>query len=146
MPAIPCPDAAGVDAEQDIVNKQGREPIKIAITTTGHDLDAMVDARFGRAPQFLIYHSKTGAFSLKENTQNLNAAQGAGIQSAMHLANERVDAVISGNCGPKAFAVLDAAKIKVYTCSDCTIAHALERLKIGELSLAEKANVEGHWV
>lgn len=120
--------------------------MEIAITTAGHDLDAKVDTRFGRAPQFLIYYSKTGAFTVKENTQNLNAAQGAGIQSAMHLANERVDAVITGNCGPKAFAVLDAAQIKVYICSDCTIAHALDLLKRNKLTAVEKANVEGHWV
>ncbi|MDF7806975.1 NifB/NifX family molybdenum-iron cluster-binding protein [Pontiellaceae bacterium B12219] len=119
--------------------------MEIAITTAGYDLDAMVDTRFGRAPRFLIYYSKTGAFTVKENTQNLNAAQGAGIQTAMHLANAKVDAVITGNCGPKAFAVLDAAKIKVYTCAGCSLAHALELLKKGELKPAEKANVEGHW-
>lgn len=119
--------------------------MKIAITTAGQDLNAMVDTRFGRAPQFLIFDLKTGSFSIKENSQNLNAAQGAGIQSATHLANEQVDAVITGNCGPKAFAVLDAAKIKVYTCADCTIAQALDLLKKNELKPAEKANVEGHW-
>jgi predicted Fe-Mo cluster-binding NifX family protein len=119
--------------------------MKIAITTAGQDLTAMVDTRFGRAPQFLIYDSETDGVTLKENTQNLNAAQGAGIQSATHLANEQVDAVITGNCGPKAFAVLDAAKIKVYTCADCTIAHAIELLKNNELTPAENANVEGHW-
>lgn len=120
--------------------------MKIAITTAGHDLDAMVDTRFGRAPQFLIYYTERGAFTIKENTQNLNAAQGAGIQSATHLATEQVDAVITGNCGPKAYAVLDAARIKVYTCSDCTISHALTLLKNNELTPAENANVEGHWV
>lgn len=120
--------------------------MKIAITTAGHDLEAKVDTRFGRAPRFLIYYTERGVFTAKENTQNLTAAQGAGIQSATHLANEQVDAIITGNCGPKAYAVLDAAQIKVYTCSDCTIAHALELLKKGELMPAEKANVEGHWV
>lgn len=69
----------------------------IAITTAGNDLSAEVDTRFGRAPQFLIYNTETNDFTLKENTQNLNAAQGAGIQSATNIANENVDAVISGN-------------------------------------------------
>jgi predicted Fe-Mo cluster-binding NifX family protein len=119
--------------------------MEIAITTAGFDLDGMVDTRFGRAPRFLIYYSKTGAFTIKENTQNLNAAQGAGIQTAMHLANSKVDAVITGNCGPKAFAVLDAAKIKVFLCSDCSIEQALQMLKKNELTPLEKANVEGHW-
>lgn len=120
--------------------------MKVAITTAGHDLDAKVDPRFGRAPRFLIYFSERGVFTSKENTQNLNAAQGAGIQTATHLANEQVDAVITGNCGPKAYAVLDAAQIKVYTCPGCTVGDAIEKLTRGELKAAEKANVEGHWV
>jgi predicted Fe-Mo cluster-binding NifX family protein len=120
--------------------------MKIAITTAGNDLNAAIDTRFGRAPQFLIYHSKTGAYSIKENTQNLNAAQGAGIQSATTLANEQVDCVITGNCGPKAYATLDAAGIKVYTCADATVGEAIERLKRGELKPSDEANVEGHWM
>lgn len=119
--------------------------MKIAITTDGNDLDAKVDPRFGRAPRFLIYFSKTGAFTLKENTQNLNAAQGAGIQSAMHLCSEEVDCVITGHCGPKAFATLDAGGIKVYTCPDTTVGEAIRLLKKGELAPTREANVEGHW-
>lgn len=119
--------------------------MKIAITTAGRDLDAKVDPRFGRAPRFLIYYTERGVFTAKENTQNINAAQGAGIQTATHLANEQVDAIITGNCGPKAFAVLDAAQIKVYTSPDCTVGQAIEKLKRGELIAAQGANVEGHW-
>ncbi len=120
--------------------------MKIAVSTSGEDLGAAVDTRFGRAPRFLIYETETGAFSLKENKQNLNAAQGAGIQSATCVAEEEVDAVITGNCGPKAYAVLDAASIKVYTCSGATVSEAVEQLRKGELKPAEEANVEGHWV
>ena len=120
--------------------------MKIAITTNGDGLDARVDPRFGRAPRFLVYFLETGAFTLKENTQNLHAAQGAGIQSAMHLCGEEVDCVITGHCGPKAFATLDAAGIKVYTCADTTVGEAIRRLKNGKLAPASEANVEGHWV
>lgn len=120
--------------------------MKIAITTAGNDLNAPVDTRFGRAPRFLIFHTETDVFTIKENTQNLNAAQGAGIQTATHLAKEQVDCVITGNCGPKAFAVLDAAGIKIYTCSDMTIQEAIDKLKIGELEESSEANVEGHWM
>lgn len=108
-------------------------------------MDAAIDARFGRAPGFLIYHSETGIFNFKENTQNLNAAQGAGIQSAIHLCDEGVDCVITGNCGPKAFATLCAAGIKVYTSFGTTVGEAIEKLKSGELEAAEEANVEAHW-
>lgn len=120
--------------------------MKIAITTGGQDLAAPVDTRFGRVPQFLIYHSETGVYTIKENTQNLNAAQGAGIQSAMHLCNEGVDCVITGNCGPKAFATIDAAGVEVYLCNSTSVGSAIEQLKEGKLKKADGANVEGHWV
>jgi predicted Fe-Mo cluster-binding NifX family protein len=120
--------------------------MKIAITTAGDNLNAMVDTRFGRAPRFLIYDVETGTFTIKENTQNLNAAQGAGIQSATNVAEEKVDAILSGNCGPKAFATLRAADIKVYTCSAIAIHEAIEKFKQGELPESAEANVEGHWM
>ncbi|QBG48481.1 dinitrogenase iron-molybdenum cofactor biosynthesis protein [Verrucomicrobia bacterium S94] len=120
--------------------------MKIAISTSGENLSAPVDTRFGRAPRFLIYDTETGTFSLKENKQNLNAAQGAGIQSAACVCEEQVDAVITGNCGPKAFAVLDAAGVKVFTCENTVVSKAVEQLRKGELQPAEEANVEGHWV
>ena len=120
--------------------------MKIAVTTTGNDLDAQIDPRFGRAPQFLICDTETGAILLKENKQNLNAAQGAGIQSAVKLCEEKVDCVITGNCGPKAFATLSAAGIAVYIGVDGTVGEAIEKLKRGELEVAGEANVEGHWV
>lgn len=120
--------------------------MKIAITTSGQDLSAQVDTRFGRAPQFLIFDTETETFTIKENTQNLNAAQGAGIQTATHLAKEQVDCVITGNCGPKAYATLTAAEIKVYTCADSSIRDAIEKLNKGELTVSDEANVEGHWM
>jgi len=119
--------------------------VKIAITTAGEDLSAPIDARFGRAPRFLIYQTGTGAFHLKENAQNLNAAQGAGIQAAMNLCQEKVDAVITGNCGPKAFAALEAARIAVYACEGLPAGEAIEKLKRGELERVGQATVEGHW-
>lgn len=120
--------------------------MRIALTTSGSNLDATLDRRFGRAPKFLIYDTDFGTYHVKNNLQNLNAAQGAGIQSAMHLAEEHVDCVITGNCGPKAYATLDAAGIAVYTCKEGTVNEAIGQFKQGRLTKTEKANVEAHWV
>lgn len=120
--------------------------MRIAITTAGNDLDAPLDPRFGRAPKFIIYDTDFGTFHVKDNEQNLNAAQGAGIQSALHLKAERVDSVITGNCGPKAFATLDAAGIAIYTCKALPISKVIEQFIARKLTKAECANVEAHWV
>jgi predicted Fe-Mo cluster-binding NifX family protein len=120
--------------------------MKIAFTTAGNDLSAPLDSRFGRAPKFLIYDLDAGAFTLADNQQNLNAAQGAGIQSAQNIARLGVSALVSGHCGPKAFRVLQAAGIKIYNSSAATVKEALDLFRAGKLHEASSADVEGHWV
>jgi predicted Fe-Mo cluster-binding NifX family protein len=119
--------------------------MKIAITTSGSDLTAAVDSRFGRAPTFLIYDTETTKYTLAYNQQNMNASQGAGIQSAQTVASIGATALITGHCGPKAFRVLAAANIKVYTTTAATIAEALALYREGKLTESVAADVEGHW-
>lgn len=121
--------------------------MKIAISANSNSFDSPVDVRFGRAAGFIIYDTKTSQFNFVENTQNLEAAQGAGIQAAQNVLEHQVEAVITGNCGPKAFKVLNSAGAKIYTVSsDLTIAKAVEKFNNSELEESKDANVEGHWM
>jgi len=120
--------------------------MKIAFTTSGETPDAPLDSRFGRAAKFLLYDLESETFEVIDNQQNLNAAQGAGIQSAETVARLGAKSLVTGHCGPKAFRVLLAAGIKVYTTEAPTIAAALEEYRSGKLAEANSADVEGHWV
>ncbi len=120
--------------------------MKIAVTASGASLDAPLDPRFGRAARFILVDSATGAFTVHDNTQNLNAAQGAGIQAAETVSQLGAEVVITGHCGPKAFRALQAAGIQVVTGAAGTVREAVERFQKGELKPATDANVEGHWV
>ena len=120
--------------------------MKIAITTSGNNLNAPLDGRFGRAPKFIIYDLDTKTFEIIDNEQNLNAAQGAGIQSAQNIARLGVKALVTGHCGPKAFRVLAAAGIKIYNTSAATVAEALDQYRAATIAEATSADVEGHWV
>ena len=120
--------------------------MKVALTTSGNDLDAPLDGRFGRAPQFLIYDLDANTFSVIDNRQNLNAAQGAGIQSAETVARSGAKILVTGHCGPKAFRVLSAAGIKLYRTDAPTVAAALEQYRSGKLTEAKAADVDGHLV
>lgn len=120
--------------------------MKITFTTSGNDLNAPLDSRFGRAPKFLIYDLDTKSFEVADNAQNINAAQGAGIQSAQNIARLGVGAVITGHCGPKAFRALQAAGIKIFNTSASTVKEALEQYCGGKMKEATSADVEGHWV
>ncbi len=120
--------------------------MKIVFTTAGTDLEAPLDPRFGRAPKFLVYDLTKETFAVHDNRQNLNAAQGAGIQSAQTLVQLGGQALVTGHCGPKAFRVLTAAGVKVYNCEVGTVKEALASYRQGKLTPADDADVEGHWV
>ncbi len=119
--------------------------MKIAISSDGKDLDSNVDQRFGRAAYFIIYDTDADQYVVVENTQNLQASQGAGIQAAQNVVRQNVQLVISGNFGPKAFATLNAAGIKMAFRLSGNITQAVEAAKSGGLEYAKDANVEGHW-
>ncbi|MCA1808204.1 MAG: NifB/NifX family molybdenum-iron cluster-binding protein [Kiritimatiellia bacterium] len=119
--------------------------MKIAITSSGKNMTDMLDTRFGRAKYFIVVDTETGKGEAHDNQQNLNAAQGAGIQAAQAVANLGVAAVISGNLGPKAFQTLQAADIKMYLCDQVPVAEAVQRFQAGELKDLQSANVAGHW-
>ncbi|MFZ0726686.1 MAG: NifB/NifX family molybdenum-iron cluster-binding protein [Desulfobacterales bacterium] len=120
--------------------------MKVAVSSTGKDLEASLDARFGRAAYFVIVDPDTLAFEAVENRQNLNLPQGAGIQAAKTVLQHKADALITGNCGPKAFKVLAAAKIKVYVGAAGRVRDIVEQFKKGDLSESNEASVEGHWM
>lgn len=119
--------------------------MKIVITSQGSNLDSPVDPRFGRARQFVLVDTESGEFTLHDNAQNLNAAQGAGIQAAQAVARLGAEAVLTGHVGPKAFAVLKAANIAIYTGASGTVREALDGFTSGKFQAATTADVEGHW-
>ncbi|MGM0601644.1 MAG: NifB/NifX family molybdenum-iron cluster-binding protein [Candidatus Rifleibacteriota bacterium] len=121
--------------------------MKYAISVREKSPETKVDTRFGRAQMFALYDTDTKQYSWHSNTQNLQAAQGAGIQTAQNVVNLGAQAVVSGHCGPKAYQVLNSADVKVYTVSgDITVEQAVEKIEAGQLKPAEGADVEGHWM
>jgi predicted Fe-Mo cluster-binding NifX family protein len=123
--------------------------MKIAISTQGTDLNAQVDARFGRTAGFIIYDLESGEFQHLANTQNLSLAQGAGIQTAQNVAKSGAQAVITGHVGPKAYAALNKGNIGMYllpeTLATASVQQAVEAYKAGQLEKAAGPDREGHW-
>jgi predicted Fe-Mo cluster-binding NifX family protein len=119
--------------------------MKIAVSARGKTLESEMDPRFGRAAYFILVDPATMAFEVLENKQNLSLPQGAGIQAAQTVADHGAKVVITGNCGPKAFRVLQAAGVQVAVGLTGTVREGLERFKKGEVEVAQGPNVEGHW-
>ena len=119
--------------------------MKIAITAQENTLTSLVDPRFGRARYFIVADTETGEWQAVDNTQNLNAAQGAGVQAGANVAELGVEAVLTGHCGPRAFQTLAAAGVKICNNVDGTVEQAIERFKAGDLPFTDAADVAQHW-
>lgn len=118
--------------------------MKIAISTTAPGLDADVEPRFGRCQYFVIVDPETMEFEAVENT-NAMAASGAGISTAQVIVNKGVQAVLTGNCGPNAFGVLNAAGINVITGVSGKVRDAVQDYKAGKYGTSSQPNVSGHF-
>ena len=117
--------------------------MKIAVTAKGKGLNAEVDSRFGRAMYFVIYDTDTSEVETIDNSTNLNAQHGAGIQSAEAIANAGAKVLLTGHCGPNAFKTLNAAGIKVMIGANGTVKEAIESFEQGKLEEAKGPDVEG---
>ncbi|MCW7753190.1 NifB/NifX family molybdenum-iron cluster-binding protein [Desulfobotulus sp. H1] len=119
--------------------------MKVLVSSQGPTLDSPLDLRFGRAACFLLVDTLSLDFSVVENSQNLNLPQGAGIQAGKIAVSTGADAVITGNCGPKAFDVLKTAGLEVVVNASGRVIDAVQNYKNGQLSSTAAPNVEGHW-
>ena len=120
--------------------------MKIAVSSTGPTLADPIDSRFGRCAFFILVDPATMDFEVVENNQSLDLPQGAGIQAGKTVADNKVAALITGHCGPKAFKVLQAAGVKIMTGASGKIADAIAQYKNRDLEPANQEDVEGHWV
>ena len=117
--------------------------MKIAITSSGDNLDSQMDPRFGRCQYFMIVDPDTMDFEAMPN-ESAMASGGAGIQAAQTIVNVGINGVITGNVGPNAFEVLSAAGIETMTGASGTVRHALELYKSGSLQSTAGATVGSH--
>ena len=116
--------------------------MKVAISAAGKDLESSIDERFGRCRYFIIVETDDMSYEVIENT-NADLSTSAGIQSASLVASKGVEAVITGNCGPKAMQVFTATTIKVIIGQHGMIKAVVEKFKKGGLSPSTHGNVPG---
>lgn len=123
--------------------------MKIVVSANGMDLDAQASPVFGRCPAYIFLDVEAAdeghplAFEAVENSA-LGAAGGAGIQAAQFVVERGAKAVISGNVGPNAFGVLQAANVPVYTFGGGTVRQAVEAYKAGKLAAVGGATTRAH--
>jgi len=115
--------------------------VKICITSQGDQLDAQVDARFGRCQYFLIVDTETNEVEAVQNP-NVTSMGGVGVQSGQMMSQKGVKVVLTGKVGPNASQTLNAAGISVVVDVSGTVKQAVEKYKNGELTPAQGPNAE----
>ncbi len=120
--------------------------MNVAVTARGKTLADQVDPRFGRAPWIVLVDTESMAvLRALDNSDNVNAFKGAGIQAATMIADAGAEVLLTGFCGPNAFRTLEAAGIKVVNDTTGTVEEAVLAFKQGPVRYSEAANTDGHW-
>jgi predicted Fe-Mo cluster-binding NifX family protein len=111
---------------------------KLIISSEGPTLEALVDARFGRAGGFVVVDLATLATTYVDNGSSQILAQGAGIQAVENILKAGAQALLTGHVGPKAFAALQAVGMKVIQgVENMTVGEAVSRFQAGQLAFSD---------
>ncbi len=122
-----------------------RQTMKIAISAQGTDMASEVDPRFGRARYFVIFDTDRDRITqVIDNQAAQDAAHGAGIGAATKVAEAGAETVITGRVGPKAFAVLHAAGIKIVSNIAGRVKDAVENFINGKAHPADGPGCDAH--
>jgi len=117
--------------------------MKICISSTGNDLNAKIDPRFGRCQIFLFVDTDSLEMEAVPNPAATSGG-GAGTKAAQLVFEKKAEAVLTGNVGPNAYTALEAAGIKIYTGISGICQEALDAFKQGKISSIEGPTVESH--
>ncbi len=116
----------------------------LAVCAQGEGLSAKTDQRFGRCPYFVLVDPEKQNVLRSIRNDNADAPGGAGPQSARLLSEHGVEAVITGNVGPKAEQALSAAGIMIYSGMEGTVGEAIQNFKADSLQIVSGATVPEH--
>lgn len=123
--------------------QEGGVVLKVTVTSTGKDLDSLLDERFGRTSYFIIMDTDSDKIEVIEN-QNSNSAHGTGVQVAQFVSGMGAKALITGNVGPNAMRVLKASGIDIFRANSMTVREALQSFADGKLEKLSDATTDPH--
>ena len=100
-----------------------------AITSTGKTEKSVLDLRFGKCENIVIFNSGDNSFSIIENPYK--NAESSGVQLVGFLKTKNIDAIITGEVGPKVSAMLEKEKFQLILLAEekIKIEEVIERIK-----------------
>ena len=119
--------------------------MKIVVSASGPDMESLVDEKFGRCPYFMLVEiedKKIKNHRCIENT-SIKQVSSAGTTAAQLVADMKVDVVITGNIGPRAFNVFQQLDIDVFEAGGI-VKKAVQDFLDGKLQKMESAKCPRH--
>lgn len=110
---------------------------KICVSSSGTNLDAAVNPRFGRCNYFIVVDSESMNYEAISN-EGIMASGGAGIKAAQTVATTGAEVVITGAVGPNALPALKDAGISILTGVFTSVRDAIEAYKRGTLTTIDE--------
>ncbi|NQU52136.1 MAG: hypothetical protein HQ522_06310 [Bacteroidetes bacterium] len=95
-----------------------------AISSTGKTEKSLLDLRFGKCENVVIYYAEKNQYSIIENP--FKDTENSGIQLVDFLRGEKVTTIITGEVGPKVSAMLEKEKFQLVLLPE-------ERIKVEEI-------------
>ena len=117
--------------------------MRVIVSAQGQSLEAPASPIFGRCPTYILADTDTAEFQALTNPA-MNQGGGAGIQAAQFVVEQGAQAVLTGNLGPNAFEVLQAAGVPAYLVPEGTVRQAMDAFVSGWLQQIGAANVAAH--
>ncbi|MBD3260215.1 MAG: dinitrogenase iron-molybdenum cofactor [Candidatus Altiarchaeales archaeon] len=120
--------------------------MKIVVSTTNGGLEDSVCPVFGRCQRHTVIECSENEIkdTYVEDNPGFAAGGGAGIRAAQFIIDKQVDAVISGNFGPNAAAVLTQAGVKMILYQGL-VKDAVEKYLDGKLNSVDAPTVDDHF-
>ena len=118
--------------------------MKVAVSSSGTNLDSQIDPRFGRCAYFVIVNTDDMSFEAFDN-EGVALGGGAGIQSSQFVASKGAGAIITGNIGPNAVQTLSATGVEIFVGQTGSVGEAVERYRRGDIKPEGSPNVTDHY-
>jgi predicted Fe-Mo cluster-binding NifX family protein len=118
--------------------------MKVAVSSSGTNLDSKIDPRFGRCAYFIIVNTDDMSFEAFDN-EAIALGGGAGIQSSQFVVSKGAGAIITGNIGPNAVQTLSAAEVEIFIGQSGSVREAVERYRKGDIKPQGSPNVTDHY-
>ena len=118
--------------------------MKVAVSSSGTNLDSQIDPRFGRCAYFIIVNADDMSFEAFNN-EAIALGGGAGIQSSQFVVSKGAGIVITGNVGPNAVQTLTAAGVEIFLGQTGSVREAVEKYRKGDIKPQGSPNVANHY-